>query len=438
MALLSNFEEQFSGRVLEKLINEPIYPAITNRDYEGDIKKGGDRVNILSFLNDIAQGDYQVGVDMNLETVYDTEDQLVVEKRKYWNFPMDDVEKQFTYGVDIVEKLTKNASNVAGRDMDTYVLSKAGDAKAGNWVGVNLRIAGSGNTLGTMASIATTATGGIITVQVGVGTQLGGTAFENGDGTLYFSGFTSQDIGKGVRLTSGQTWATAWYLITGVTDTNTATITNWDGNIQGSDIPNGDVLYGLYGDFQYSQSQNGDGKPTTQQGWGWEFQAGVATSLADSNVYEAIVATKQVLDGAEVPDSDRHLTGPEQLTAVLLKSSTLHPAVQMAYEGVVINGNVGRVAGFDIHVAAGARVSQRAGHPTTVGLDTDSVNTASAQGYLVLANHTSFVTFASAFTESRVVDQILQFAKNYQGLMLYGAKVPALRRKMGAVLYAAF
>lgn len=438
MASLSNFQEQFAGQVLEKLINDPVYPAITNRNYEGEIKKGGDRVNILSFLNDIAQGDYVVGTDMSLETVYDTEDQLVVEKRRYWNFPMDDIEKQFTYGNDVTGVLSGNAAKVAARDIDTYVLNKAGDAKAGSWVGVNIRIAGSATTGGTMASIVTTSTGGTLTVQIGQNTQLGGTPVEQGDGTLAFSGFTTADIGKGVRLTSGTTWATPYYLITAVTDTNTATITNWDGNTQGSDIPNGDILYQLYGDYQFSQAQNGDGKPTTQQGWGWEFQAGFATSLTDSNVYEAIVATKQILDANEVPDSDRHLTGPEQLPAVLLKASRLTPAVQMAYEGVVINGRVGRVAAFDIHVAAGSRMSQRAGHPTTVGVDTDAVNTNSSNGYLILANHPSYVTFASAFTESRVVDQILQFAKNYQGLMLYGAKVPALRRKMAAVLFGAF
>lgn len=435
---LTNFGEQFAGKVLEKMFQDAVTPAITNTDYEGDIKKAGDRVNILSFLNDIALGDYVVGTDMNLETIVDSEDQLVVEKRRYWNFPLDRLETLFTYGQDVSGALVTNAGKVLERDVDTYVLGKAGDAKAGNWVGVDIRIAGSGTTGGTMASIATTSTGGTLTVQVGQNTQLGGTPVEQGDGTLAFSGFTTYDIGKPVRLTSGTSWATEWYLITGVTDTNTATITNWDGATSGSDIPNGDILRGLYGGTEYTNDQNGDGKPTTQQGWGWTFQAGFATSIADTNIYEAIVDAAEKLDKNEVPDTDRHLTGPSMLTQVLRKASEMQPAVSMAYEGVVINGRVGRVAGIDIHIAAGSRVSTRVGHPTAAGYDTDAVLTNSSMGHQMLVNHISMITFAQKWAESRVVDQINQFAKNYQGLLLYGAKVPALRRKMGAVIFGSF
>jgi hypothetical protein len=52
----------------------------------GEIKKPGDRVNILSFLNSILLSDYVVGTDMSSETIVDAEDQLIVEKRKYYNF----------------------------------------------------------------------------------------------------------------------------------------------------------------------------------------------------------------------------------------------------------------------------------------------------------------------------------------------------------------
>lgn len=435
---LTNFGEQFAGKVLTKMYQNAVTPAIVNRDYEGDIKKSGDRVNILSFLNGISLGDYVTGTDMNLETIVDSEEQLVVEKRKYFNFPLDRLETLFTYGQDISGELVDKAAKALEQDVDTFVLAKAGDAKAGNWVGVNIRIAGSGTTLGTMASIATTATGGTITAQVGQNTQLGGSPAEQGDGTLAFSGFTSADIGKPVRLTSGTSWATEWYLITGVTDTNTATITNWDGATSGSEIPNGDILRGLYGGEEYTSDRNGDGKPTTQQGWGWEFQAGFATSMSDTNIYEAIVDVAEKLDKQEVPDTDRHLTGPSMLTQVLRKAAELQPAISMAYEGVVINGRVGRVAGFDIHSAAGSRVSTRVGHPTATGVDTDAVTTNSSIGHQILANHRSYLTFAEKWSESRVVDQINQFAKNYQGLMLYGAKVPAIRRRSGAVLFGSF
>ena len=80
MATLSNFGEQFAGKTLEKVYQNAVFEGIVNKDYEGDIKKPGDRVNILSFLNSILLSDYTVGSDMSSETIVDAEDQLVVER----------------------------------------------------------------------------------------------------------------------------------------------------------------------------------------------------------------------------------------------------------------------------------------------------------------------------------------------------------------------
>src|SRR3989304_5248603 len=118
-----------------------IVDAIANRNYEGEIKKPGDRVNILSFLNDILLSDYSVGTDMNSETVVDHEDQLIVEKRKYYNFSLDRLENLFTYGGEIPENLLTNAAQTLKRTIDTYVLDKfAQEVKAGNWICIDLRV----------------------------------------------------------------------------------------------------------------------------------------------------------------------------------------------------------------------------------------------------------------------------------------------------------
>jgi len=42
MSSLSNFGEQFSSKVLRKFYQNAISPGITNRDYEGEIKKPGE------------------------------------------------------------------------------------------------------------------------------------------------------------------------------------------------------------------------------------------------------------------------------------------------------------------------------------------------------------------------------------------------------------
>ena len=158
---LTNFGEQFASKVLAKTYSAMVTDAITNRDYEGEIKKPGDRVNILSFLNNGILSDYVVGTDMPSETIVDAEDTLVVEKRKSFNFSLDRLENLFTYGGDIPESLLENYSKVLEKEIDSYVLAKAGDTAVQNWIGTNLVVVGSG---ATMASIATTATGGTVTV----------------------------------------------------------------------------------------------------------------------------------------------------------------------------------------------------------------------------------------------------------------------------------
>ncbi len=440
---LDNFGQQFAVKTLRKFYQTAVTPAITNTDYEGDIKQAGDRVNILSFLGDLTLSDYTAGSDMSTESIYDTNDQLVVAKRKYYNFPIDRLEDLFTYADDIADTLVENASKTLERTIDTYVLENAGVVKAGNWVGLNFRVIASAGD--TQASIATSATGGSIVVQSDTtATSTNNVAGQENpaDGLIYFTGFTTADINKPIRLTSGSTWATEWYRITSITSSIEVAVTNWDGNTDATgDIPNGDVLRGLYGGQEFTSDQNGDGKPTTQEGWGWELQAAAATSVSASNVYAHITKLAERLNFNEVPDSDRHLTVTPYLYELLQRASELQPAIAMAYEPIVINGRVGRVAGFEVHMAAGARVSTRAGHPTsTAGAATkgaDTVLTTGATGHQILANHITFCTFAYKWAESRIVDAESQFAKKYQGLHLYGALVPAVRRKAGATLFMA-
>lgn len=440
MASLSNFGEQFASKVLDKTYSAMVTQAITNRDYEGEIKKPGDRVNILSFLNDIRLSDYTVGSDMASETIVDAEDQLVVEKRKYYNFSLDRLEDLFTYGGDIPENLIENSSKVLEKEIDSYVLALAGDAAVQNWVGTNLIVVGSGQT---MASITTTSTGGTITLNANVGTSDGviSTVENPIDGGLYFGGFTAADVGKGIRLRSTSTFVSPWYKITAVTSSLVATITEWDGAASGSDFEEGHTLRGLFGGDGRSFPKYGDGNASllTMSSLGWEFQAAIATSVSSASIYDQVTLLSEALNEAEVTDTDRKLTVPPAILTQLKQSSELQPSgIAEIFTGTVINGRVMRFGGFDVHQAAGSRVSTRTGHATSTGVGPDTVTTAGSIGYQILANHPGMITFAEKWSESRVVDAENQFAKKYQGLFLYGAKVPAYRRKYGAVLFGNF
>lgn len=426
---------------MRKTYQEAVFSAVTNTDYEGELKKPGDRVRILSFLNDMLLSDYQVGVDMPSETIVDAQDELVAEKRKSYNFSLDALENVFTYGLDIPDTLIENASKVLERTIDSYVLEKATGAKAGSWIGVNLVVAGSGQT---MASIVTTATGGTVTISgyAQANAQEIGAVENPVDGNTYFGGFEASDVGKGFRLRSTSTFVSPFYLITGVTNSISATLTEWDGAAGGSDFEEGFTLRGLFGGdgINFTKYGSGDASLLTMSSLGWEIQAAIATSIAATSIYNQVTLLAEALDVNEVPNDGRHIAVPPQLITQLKQASQLQPTgIAELYMGTVVQGKVMRVGAFDVHEAAGSRVSTRAGHSTATGaLAPDVVVTAGATGWQIPAVHKQMITFAEKWSESRVVDAENQFAKKYQGLFIWGAKVPAYRRKYGAILFGSF
>lgn len=436
---LSNFGQQFADKVLEKTYPNAVSEGITNREYEGEIKKPGDRVNILSFLNSILLSDYVVGTDMSSETIIDANDQLVVEKRKYYNFSLDRLEDLFTFAGDIPESLILDASKVLEKTIDTYVLDKFGsETKAGSWVGTNLIVNGSGQT---MASIVTTATGGTVTISgyAQANAQEIGAVENPADGNLYFGGFENSDLYKGFRLRSTASFVTPWYRISGVTSSIAATLTEWDEAVSGSDFEEGYTLRGLFGGDGVNFPKYGSGEASflTYSGNGWEIQAAIATAVSAAAIYEQTTLLSQYLNENEVSTESRHFTAPPSVITALKQASELQPSgIGEIYTGVVINGRVMRMGGFEIHEAAGSRVSTRVGHSTATGaLAPDVSLTAGAVGYLMPANQIGCITYADKWSESRVVDAENQFAKKYQGLYLFGAKVPRYRRKYAALLF---
>lgn len=437
---LANFAEQFASKVLAKSYQDSIVGAITNTDYQGEIRKAGDRVNILSFLNSGELGDYAVGTDMAVGQLVDAEDQLIVEKRKYYNFALDQIEELFTYATDIPSFMVNEHSKVLERAIDTYILDKAGaEVKAGNWVGVNLLIVGGA---ATNASLVTSATGGTLTVDHNntvVSAPTSGTTVENPlDGNLYLGGFETSDLYKGVRLSSTRSFVTPWYRISGITATNSVTITEWDEATSGPDFEENYTLRGTFGGDGVNfpkYGSTGDASLVATAGLGYEIQAAIATSVTSSAIYNQVTVLAQYLDENEVPNEGRHFTVPPSIVTQFKQSSALQPTgIAEIYTGNVIQGRVMRVGAFDIHEAVGSRISTRAGHTVTVGVDSLAPTTG-ATGYLLLANEMGFMTYADKWSESRVMNQINQFAKNYQGLFLFGAKVPRQRRKRAAILF---
>lgn len=437
---LTNFGEKFSANTLKKFYANALAPAITNSDYEGEIKTFGDRVNVLTFLEDIPLGDYTPGSDMNVSHPEDTENTLHIAYKKYYNFDIDKVDKLFTYVDDEDSTLITNAAQVLARNIDTLILTNAYYAKAGSYVGVNHLLVGDGSD--TNCSVATTATGGTITLDL-AGTTGGDQPVENKNiddnatsSILYRAGFGSDVVGKAIRLVSQSGATTDWWRITAASNTFAVTVENWDSGVSVKDnenrAQNGDILSGVH----IAGDKDADGGPILENGWGYEIQAAIPTTVSATTIYDAIVDLSTALTDNDIPMTDRHLSLPAAYEGMLRKAAEMQPDIAMYHDSVIINGKIGRVAGFDIHVATGTKCSTRAGRSTAAGLDATCVTTASGQGYQIMANHISGITFAEKWSESRVKEAEKQFATLYQGLFLYGHVVLPIRRKAIAQLFA--
>lgn len=379
---------------------------------------------------------------MSVQQLVDAEDQLIVEKRKAYNISLDRLETLFTYADDIPDSMLTEQAKVLEKTIDTYVLNKYGEeVKAGNWIGIDMRVEGSGQT---QASIVTTATGGTVTVNANSNTyesQIG--TVEDRDGTNVFAGFNNSVLYKGFRLRSTSTFVSPWYRISGITSSTSATLTEWDEATSGPDFEEGYTLRGTFGGDgrSFPKYGTGDASLIGMVSLGWEIQAARATAVTASSIYDQATLLAEALDEGEVSSEGRQLVVPPAGITMLRQAAELQPTgIAEIYSGTVLNGRVMRFAAFDVHSAAGTRVSTRAGQSTatTGGPSSDVVLTASATGYLIPASHNGFITYADKWSESRVVDAENQFAKKYQGLFLFGAKVPRYRRKYGALLFGSF
>lgn len=201
--------------------------------------------------------------------------------------------------------------------------------------------------------------------------------------------FTSSMVGKGFKATGH----TAWYRIK-TYSSGTAIVIEDDKDDETSAYTGGAISAGAT----------------------YTVEANTPIALTSGTVYANIAALKKKLDKTKTPKTNRWLVVESGLAALIVQMSQYIPAVDKAYGNVVENGLIGRILGFDVY-------------------ESEQVNGDNTNGYWALAGHKSFITFAWAFSESRVTPVPLQFANYYQGLNVYGGKVVDERRKAGAALF---
>lgn len=126
MAVTNFVPDIWSARVLMNLSRISVGAGICNRDYEGDIQKSGDSVQITSFT-DPAISDYTAHSDLTIEAVTDANRALLINQAKSFAFEVDDVEKaQSVDGGKVLNTQIMRASYGLANVLDTTVLSAIG------------------------------------------------------------------------------------------------------------------------------------------------------------------------------------------------------------------------------------------------------------------------------------------------------------------------
>jgi N4-gp56 family major capsid protein len=355
----TNLGIKFANEVVKRMYELSVFPVLTNQEYEGTLSAGGaDRVRILT-LGEVTLTSYTEGTDMNIQTPTESQAELTLSQKKYYNFKIPSLVEFEMYVNNPQSSLIQNAAEQLAITIDTYVLGLYSDVGAGNWVGTDY----------TTGTVEVTVTTGAVA----------------GSGTT----FTSAMVGRPFKATGH----TSWYRVK--TYTNGTTIVIED-------------------DLDDTTSAYTGG--AISAGATYTVQATTAITLSTSNTYTTIVSMAQKLDAAKAPKENRVLVVNSYVASWIKKDASFIPAVSPAYNDVVLQGQVGMISGFKV-----VQNENVAGDATT--------------GYYIIGAHKSWMTFAHAFKESRVIDVDLQFAKMYQGLNVYGAKVIDVNRKNACLAF---
>lgn len=122
----------WSARLLEHLRKTHVMAALTNRDYEGEIRDYGDTVKINQ-IGDIEVHDYTKNQDIQLQTdISGPQRILVIDQAKAFNFAIDDVDQAQT-NPKLMDAAMRQAAYALSDAQDQYLLKKY--TEAGNSLG---------------------------------------------------------------------------------------------------------------------------------------------------------------------------------------------------------------------------------------------------------------------------------------------------------------
>jgi hypothetical protein len=113
--------EIWSGKLIENFYDATVLSAISNTDYEGEIRQYGDTVNIRT-TPELTIRDYQKGMTLTVENPDKPKLQLLIDKGEYFAAVEDDVDKVQS-DIALMDTWSKDASERMKIKIDTRVLT---------------------------------------------------------------------------------------------------------------------------------------------------------------------------------------------------------------------------------------------------------------------------------------------------------------------------
>lgn len=162
--------EIWSAKLIEKFYDATVLAAISNTNYEGEIKQQGDKVKIRT-IPSLQINDYQSGQTLVNQRPTSSVVELLIDKGKYWSAIVDDVQ-EVQADINLMNMWADDASEQMKIAVDTDVLAAfaaaVGSANKGATAG---RISSAYN-LGTSGSPVTLTKANVLDYIVDMGTVL--------------------------------------------------------------------------------------------------------------------------------------------------------------------------------------------------------------------------------------------------------------------------
>lgn len=349
--------EAFAAQIIKIYFEVDVTPKITNSNYEGQIKDKATVCNILT-LGGVTRQPY-TGSAMTPQALLESNGQLKTDQGSGYYFTVTSLEvlKSFIKNPegDILEKLEGQLRE----EIDGYVLAFWPDVAAGNRVGTDYS---------TGDITITDVTGALV-----------------GNDTVLVAAM----VGRGIKAVGHS----KWYRLKSISSTTAGYVENDEDDV----------------------TSHYDGGTITSADY--VLEAATAIQLTKNNIYEYLLALFTKLNKTKTPKTNRWVVVPSEIGSLIKLAPEYIPAVPSAYEDVVKNGFIVKMAGFMVY-----ENEEVAG---------DAVN-----GWHIMAGHPSAITFGMAMTDSHVEPFVTgNSGKGYVGINVYGAKVVDERRKALAELF---